>query len=156
MIGKQQAYGLLFSGELLENGGNHNSGYWKIAGRRPTAYGLLFSGELLETGGINNSDYWKIAGLRPAIFRGTLGNWGHPKFELLENSRPTPCYFQWNSWRLLSLCNNRFLFNSCCCYFQQNSQKMLPFPKSDKIQRKNGISTFQPIIIGLQKLKFFE
>ena len=54
-----------------------NSGYWKIAGLRPSASGLLFSGELLETGSIHNSGYWKIAGLRPAIFRGTLGNWGH-------------------------------------------------------------------------------
>ena len=26
----------------------------------------------------NTLSYWKIAGLRPAIFRGTLGNWGHP------------------------------------------------------------------------------
>ena len=24
-------------------------------------------------------------------------------FELLENSRPTACYFQWNSWKLWSL-----------------------------------------------------
>jgi hypothetical protein len=54
-----------------------NSGYWKIAGLRPSASSLLFSGELLETGSIHNSGYWKIAGLRPAIFRGTLGNWGH-------------------------------------------------------------------------------
>ena len=26
-----------------------------------------------------------------------------PKSKLLENSRPTACYFQWNSWKLLSL-----------------------------------------------------
>ena len=52
-----------------------NSGYWKIAGLRPSASGLLFSGELLETGGIHNVAYGKIAGL-------------------------TACYFQWNSWIL--------------------------------------------------------
>ena len=56
----------------------YNSDYWKIAGLRPSASGLLFSGEILETGSIHNSGYWKIAGLCPAIFRGTLGNWGHP------------------------------------------------------------------------------
>jgi len=26
-----------------------------------------------------------------------------PKSKLLENSRPTACYFQWNSWKLWSL-----------------------------------------------------
>jgi hypothetical protein len=30
--------------------------------------GLLFSGELLETGGIHNSSYWKIAGLTACYF----------------------------------------------------------------------------------------
>ena len=50
-----------------------NSGYWKIAGLRPSASGLLFSGELLETGSIHNLGYWKV----PPILRGTLGNCGH-------------------------------------------------------------------------------
>ena len=59
----------------------------------------------METGGINNSGYWKIAGLRPAIFNGTPGNLEDTarvsiQFELLENSRPPACYFQWNSWKL--------------------------------------------------------
>ena len=31
--------------------------------------GLLFSGELLETGGIHNSGYWKIAGLTACYFQ---------------------------------------------------------------------------------------
>ena len=32
--------------------------------------GLLFSGELLETGSIHNSGYWKIAGLAACYFQG--------------------------------------------------------------------------------------
>ena len=55
-----------------------NSGYWKIAGLRPSASGLLFLVELLKIGDIHKSSYWKIAGLQPAIFRGTPGNWEHP------------------------------------------------------------------------------
>ena len=47
--------------ELLENS-------------RPS--GLLFSGELLETGGIHNSSYWKIAGLAACYFQGNSRNWG--------------------------------------------------------------------------------
>jgi len=32
--------------------------------------GLLFSGELMETGGIHNSGYWKIEGLTACYFQG--------------------------------------------------------------------------------------
>ena len=39
--------------------------------REPKLQSQLSSGELLETGGIHNSGYWKIGGLWPAIFRGT-------------------------------------------------------------------------------------
>ena len=35
VIGKLQAYGLQFSGELLKTGGIHNSGYWRISIRGP-------------------------------------------------------------------------------------------------------------------------
>jgi len=63
-------------------------------------------------------NYWKIAGLRPAIFRGTPGNCDayvevltkvililvnfleYFFFKLLENSRPTACYFQRTSKKL--------------------------------------------------------
>ena len=47
------------------------------------------------------SNYWKTTGLRPAIFRGTPGNFNYQvKFGLLENSWPSACYFQGNSWKL--------------------------------------------------------
>ena len=119
-----------------------NSGYWKIAGLRPA----IFSGTPRNWGN-HISGYWKIAGLRPAIFRGTPGNWEHPQCKLLENSRPMACYFQWNSWKLLSLCNNQFLFNSGCCYFQSNSQEILPFPTSAKSKGRMEFLLFNILLL---------
>ena len=73
---------LQFSGELLETGGIHNSGYGKIAGASP----LQFSGELLETGGIHkliigaNIFSTKPLASKP---RGCIISW------LLDGRRPT-------------------------------------------------------------------
>ena len=49
--------------------------------------------------------FWAAASLRPlrSLMIGQWplrGRWGHL---WLENSRPTACYFQWNSWKLWSL-----------------------------------------------------
>ena len=87
--GKSKPNGMLFSGEPLETGSIHNSGYWKIAGL--TA--CYFQGNSWKLGASIIRVIGKQQAQRPAIFRGTLGNWGLPQFGLLENSRPSSLLF---------------------------------------------------------------
>ena len=80
---------MLFSGDTLETGSIHNSGYWKIAGL--TA--CYFQGNSWKLGASIIRVIGKQQAQQPAIFRGTLRNLGLPLFRLLENSRPNSLLF---------------------------------------------------------------
>ena len=62
----------------------------------------------------------------PAIFRGTVGNLGHPKFESLENSRPDGLLFSGELLEIGGIHNSSYwkIVGLTACYFQGNSRKL--------------------------------
>jgi hypothetical protein len=73
-----QAYGLLFSMELLDTGVIQNFSFWKIACLKA----CNFQGNSWILGASISFSLWEnCRGFAPAILRGTLGSWGFHKFK---------------------------------------------------------------------------